>query len=172
MDLNTFKEQVLPHRDKMYRFALGFIRNEEEARDIVQEVFLKMWEDRHSLEKVVNIAAWSMTMVRNKALDKLKSGQTRFVIEKSAESFGCSQSTVEDPQQLLSQKESILLIEKTLQLMPETQRTVFKLREFRQYSYAEIAEVLKIEVNYVKILLHRARKALREKLIALGEHGY
>ena len=71
MVLEDFTYHVLPVKDKLYRFALRFLRNEAEAQDVVQDVLIKAWHQRDELH---NAEAWCMRLTRNLSLNKLKSG--------------------------------------------------------------------------------------------------
>jgi len=72
MDIEEFKIRLLPLKNKFYRLAMRLLYNREEAEDVVQDVFLKVWKMRDGLEKYRSVEALMMTMTRNMCLDKLK----------------------------------------------------------------------------------------------------
>ena len=73
MDVSRFKAEVLPLKNKLYRFALGIVKDEGLAQDVAQECLIKVWEKRSDIDLVNNLEAWCMQIIRNKALDKLRS---------------------------------------------------------------------------------------------------
>lgn len=81
-----FKTIVLPLSNKLFRFALQFTKNEEEARDTIQDVFLKLWQKRNTLDGIENIEAFAMRMTRNKCLD-LYRGKHTYSLEDQADSW-------------------------------------------------------------------------------------
>ena len=71
-----FKTDVLPISNKLLRFAIQILQDEEEAKDVLQDVFLKLWQKRDDLNKVENLEAFAMRMVRNRCLDVIRSRKT------------------------------------------------------------------------------------------------
>ncbi|MBN8676718.1 MAG: RNA polymerase sigma factor [Chitinophagales bacterium] len=166
MTRTIFQEQVLPIRNKLYRFALRITGSVHEAEDVVQEVLEKVWKT--APEQSVNVQnweAWCMTLTRNRSLDKTRSQSLRRtaplegVAERSADGYNPAQAT-----------ESADLVQKVKQLMqelPDKQRMVMHLRDIEELSYEEIAEALSISMEQVKVNLHRARKTIREQMTGL-----
>jgi len=76
MIARDFKTNILPVSKKLLRFAIQFLKDEVEAKDVVQDVFLKLWQKRDELEKVENIEAFTMRMTRNRCLDVIRAGKT------------------------------------------------------------------------------------------------
>ena len=73
MNIESFQNRVLPVRNKLYRFALRFLNNEDEAKDVVQEVFIRVWNGREQMTDVQNWEAWCMRITRNLSLDRIRS---------------------------------------------------------------------------------------------------
>jgi RNA polymerase sigma-70 factor (ECF subfamily) len=71
-----FKTEVLPMSNKLLRFAMQILQNEEESKDVLQDIFLKIWQKRDELEKVENLEAFAMRMIRNRSLDVIKARRT------------------------------------------------------------------------------------------------
>ena len=163
MQKGDFQKDVFVHRNKMYRFALSYIKNEEEAKDVVQEVLMKMWETRSDLDEVKNLEAWCMTLTRNKSLDALKrAGRQRN--EKLEIHHEPSNSTSHSPLQVMTDKESIEHVKKIADELPEKQKTALTLREVQGYSYLEICEIMEINMSQVKVNIFRARNTIKEQL--------
>ena len=82
MTTEEFKSEVLPVKNKLYRLALRLIGDAEEAQDIVQEIFLRLWSKREKLREYRSIEAFAMTMTRNLCLDKLKSPANKKMVSR------------------------------------------------------------------------------------------
>jgi RNA polymerase sigma-70 factor (ECF subfamily) len=165
MQKEDFQREVFVYRNKMYRFALSFLKDEDESKDVVQEVMMKLWESRNDLSEIKNIEAWCMTLTRNKSLDMLKR-----VGKKRSESLEISHepnhSTSDTPLKVYAAKEAIARVKKLTEELPEKQKTAFTLREIEGYSYLEICDIMDINMSQCKVNLFRARTALKEKLQA------
>ncbi len=158
----NFTTDILPLKNRLYRLALRITANHQEAEDIVQDTMLKVWSRRDSLDALDSIEAYAMTICRNLALDHLK----------KLESMNLSLDTLPldradetaDPLQRLSHKNNIERIKNLLNVMPEKQRTCMQLRDFEGKTYKEIATILDISEEQVKINIFRARKTIKEKI--------
>lgn len=149
----------------MYRLARSYISDDEEAKDVVQDVLLKLWETAATLGEVKNTEAWCMTLVRNKSLDRLKRAERKLRAGgdySSAEANAVSAELA--PDRRLSNKELGEMIQNSAAALPDKQRAAFHLRDVEGYSYLEISETLEMDMNQVKVNIFRARKALREAL--------
>ena len=166
MNWTIFNQQVFPIRHKLYRFALRITGNIHEAEDIVQEVLEKVWKtDESQTDHVQNWEAWCMTLTRNRSLDKNRTRNVRRT--QAIESAPDRPGQDANPEQALEGQDVVAHIRQFMQELPEKQRLVMHLRDIEEHSYEEIAEVLNISMEQVKVNLHRARKAIREKLIGI-----
>ena len=77
MNLETFQNQVFPVKNKLFRFAFRLLGSSEEAKDVVQEVFIKVWNGREQLAEIENVEAWCMRITKNLSLDRLRQQQRR-----------------------------------------------------------------------------------------------
>ena len=166
MVLEEFKYHVLPVRDKLYRFALRFLRNEAEAKDIVQEVLIKAWHHRDELQAP---EAWCMRLTRNLSLNHLKSGH-RSRTETLPEDDRYA-SHAASPYAQTETQDAMMHVRELLQRLPDKQRQILELRDVEGYSYQEISKVLEIDLNQVKVNLFRARQTLRKQLINRNAYG-
>lgn len=149
----------------MYRFARSYVKNDEEAKDLVQDVLLKLWETAPTLDEVKNTEAWCMALIRNKSLDTLKRAEHRLrAVRDNGALEPEAVSTMPGPDLSLSNKELGAAITASAARLPEKQRAAFYLRDVEGYSYMEISETLEMDMNQVKVNIFRARKALREAL--------
>jgi RNA polymerase sigma factor (sigma-70 family) len=77
MNLETFENRVLPTKNKLFRFAFRLVGSTEEAKDVVQEVMIKVWNGREQMAEMQNMEAWCMRITKNLSLDRLRSKQRR-----------------------------------------------------------------------------------------------
>ncbi len=167
MNLEDFIKKVMPTKNKLYRFALSLLKNRQDAEDIVQEVLIKVWTKNESLSFYRNIEAWCMTMTKNMSLDKLKSKEFQLKAQQST-----FQEVADEPQPDSDDLSSAVSnVKKIIEGLPIKQREVMQLRDIEGYSYQEITEILKLEMNQVKVNLFRARKAVRAKMLNTEDYG-
>jgi RNA polymerase sigma factor (sigma-70 family) len=169
MNLEAFQNRVLPAKNKLFRFALRFLGNEEEAKDVVQEVFIRVWNGREQMYQVQNWEAWCMRITKNLSLDRIRS-MTRKQTHPMEENFDLRQEAL-TPHESTEIHESMQRITRLIAALPEKQRQVIHLRDVEGYSYNEICEILELDMNQVKVNLFRARNAVREKLTKINAYG-
>lgn len=163
MEVEDFKIQVLPLQDKLYSFALRFLGDSEDAKDAVQEVFVKLWKLRDSLDSYRSLVAFAMTVTRNHCLDRIKAKRTIPIEDNKVYS---SQIVNATPGDILEKKDLAEIVRKIINELPENQRSVIQLRDIDGFDNQEIGEILKMDANNVRVLLSRARKKVREELLA------
>lgn len=161
MNPEAFKKSVFILKDKLYRFANRFLEHQDDAYDLVQEVMLKLWEQREQLERVNNIEAFSMQMVKNLAYNKIDK------LGRQAKYLSQLPPDIEEEKYPSMTKELVL---KMIDELPEKQRLVMYLRDIEEYEIADIAEVSGIDDNAIRVNLSRARLAVREKLTKIFEY--
>jgi len=168
MSLEAFKSRVLPAKDKMYRFALRLLRDEDEAKDIVQEAMIRVWNKREEMHTYLNMEAWCMRVVRNLSLDRLKSKQ--YNSDSLDNSYNLSYNGA-NPEQKTEIDNTMENIHNFIAKLPDKQRQIIQLRDIEGFSYQEIGEILNLDANNVKVNLFRARKSVREKLLNINAYG-
>ncbi len=169
MNLEAFQNRVLPAKNKLFRFALRFLGNEEEAKDVVQEVFIKVWNGRDQMDQVQNWEAWCMRIAKNLSLDRIRM-MNRKQTQPIEDSFDVRLDTM-TPHESTEAHESMQKITELISSLPEKQRQIIHLRDVEGYSYNEICDILELDMNQVKVNLFRARNAVREKLIKINAYG-
>jgi RNA polymerase sigma factor (sigma-70 family) len=169
MNLEAFQNRVLPAKNKLFRFALKFLGNEEEAKDVVQEVFIRVWNGREQMDQIQNWEAWCMRITRNLSLDRIRS-ITRKNTQPIEASFHVHTEGL-SPHESTEADESMKQIAELISGLPEKQRQVIHLRDVEGYSYNEICEILELDMSQVKVNLFRARNAVREKLMKINAYG-
>lgn len=164
-----FESRVLPVKNKLFRFAFRLLGSSEEAKDVVQEVFIKVWNGRDQMESIDNMEAWCMRITRNLSLDKIRARQ-RKATDPIEQSFDIQNDT-RTPYEAAENNENMQRINQLIASLPEKQRQVMHLRDIEGYSYNEICEILELDMNQVKVNLFRARNAVREKFVKINAYG-
>jgi len=140
---------------------MGYLKNEFAAKDLVQDVAIKVWEERREWEQIENFPAWCMRIARNRCLDLLKK-EKRTIL-----SISNNYDTTDDspnPQEVLEGKDSNHQIKKLISCIEEPQRTILMLREMELNTYKEIAEVMNLSIEQVKVNIYRGRQKLKKIL--------
>ncbi|MBR6285789.1 MAG: RNA polymerase sigma factor [Bacteroidaceae bacterium] len=165
----SFRNDILPHKDKLFRLAFRITLNRAEAEDIVQDTLIKVWEQRESLAEVKSIEAYCMTICRNHALDRSEKKENQNIgLDEQLHDVGDSYST---PSESLINRESLELVERMINNLPERQRTIMQLRDIEEKSYKEIAIILGITEEQVKVNLFRARQRIKERFSEIQKYG-
>ena len=144
------------------------LENHEDAQDIVQEVFIKLWNLREKLDEYRSVEALAVVMTRNMCLDKLK--VKRYPVENLDNLKTDIQETEKETQPDLS--EIVRKIHQLIRTLPEQQQTIIQLRDIEGYDFEEIAEIMEMNENAVRVNLSRARKRIREILINKNLYEY
>jgi RNA polymerase sigma factor (sigma-70 family) len=162
--MSVFHQHIYPIRHKLYRFALRITGNTHEAEDVVQDVLTRAWKNSES-EQIQNWEAWCMTLTRNRSLDKSRSTASRRLTP--IDSITPAQHGSEEFNTHAEYRDLADYAKRFMQELPEKQRLVMHLRDVEEQRYEEIAQLLDMSLDQVKVNLHRARKTIREKMNAL-----
>lgn len=166
----SFKNDVLPLKNVLYRLALRITMNREEAEDVVQDTLMKVWDRRDTWQDIDSIEAFSLTICRNIALDKTKR-MSRKDESLDQKDYEPSASAVVTPDERAEQKDLLNMVRRIVDGLPEKQKTCMQLRDFEGKSYKDIAKVLSITEEQVKVNIYRARQAVKQKFNENAEYG-
>lgn len=164
----SFRNDILPLKDKLFRLALRITFDRAEAEDIVQETLIRVWNKRDEWTQFGSIEAYCLTVTKNLAIDRSqkKDAQT---VELTPEA---EQATdVSSPYDKLVSKERMKLIHRLISELPEKQRQIMLYRDVEGKSYKEIAMVLNLTEEQVKVNLFRARQKVKQKFIDIEGYG-
>ena len=165
-----FRTDVLPLKDELFRLALRITLNRAEAEDVVQETMLKVWNRREQWAELDSIEAFCLTICRNLALDKMKRMDNQSqTLDDSHDPSDLSYGA--NPEEQAMQQDRIQLIRRLIDQLPEKQRVCMQLREFEGKSYKEIAQIMEISEDLVKVSIFRARQTLRQRYIKSEQYG-
>ena len=164
----SFRNDILPLKDKLYRLALRITFDSAEAEDIVQDTMIKVWNKRDEWSQFDSIEAYCLTVARNLAIDRSQ--------KLEAQNMELTPETQEMPDALTpdrkyEQDEQIKLVHRLINELPEKQRTIVQLRDVEGKSYKEIAEIMHLTEEQVKVNLFRARRQIRSKYDEIDTYG-
>ena len=146
--------------DGVYRFIVKNIRHTEDAQDIVQDVFEKLWINRKKVE-VEKAKSWMFTTAHNAMLNLIN--------KKQRTQFPGDDKLPENSKADVSVFESKQLIDRAVNILPPIQKSIILLRDLEGYSYEEIGSILELSDSQVKVYLFRARNKIKKQLKGLVE---
>ena len=165
----SFRNDVLPLKNELFRLALRITLNRVEAEDIVQDTLIKVWDRRFEWESIDSIEAFSLTVCRNLSLDRLRKKENN---NDSLEDVNIAEPVASsNPQDQMIQEDRVSLVRQIIDSLPEKQRSCMQLRDFEGKSYKEIAQVLGITEEQVKVNIFRARQMVKQKYLKLDNYG-
>ena len=125
----SFRDDVLPLKDKLYRLALRITLNNAEAEDVVQETLIKVWNRRSQWEEIESIEAFALTVCRNLSLDKIKRmGNDHDSLDDSAHDSPDSSSS-SNPEEQTMARDQVALVRQLIDRHPGKQRSVIQVRD-------------------------------------------
>jgi RNA polymerase sigma-70 factor, ECF subfamily len=146
---------------KLYGFAFRILRNQEEAEDAVQEIFIKLWKMKENLKEYTSIDALATTMTKNYCIDQIRKKKHFIQKENDKQNFQNTDNT--SPYELMASRESYEILNHIIDQLPVIYKVVIKLREIEGLSYEEIADKTEQNINTLRVTLSRARKMIREE---------
>ena len=161
MNADEFKQRFLPLNAKLYKVAYLMLGNEDDAKDAVQDAYMKMWNRRDSLADIDNPQAYCVALVRNLCLDRHRAASIDMV-DKPPEELPIASGY--DTSQHIERQQTAQLLNQCLARLPAQQRQVVRLRDINGCSMQEIEKATGLTAVNARVLLSRARKALRTQL--------
>ncbi len=157
MTVTEFNKCVDEHSNGLYRFILKNIRNSDQAQDIVQDTFEKIWLKVDSIPYEKS-KSYLFTTAYHTMIDKIRRQKFETQIEEHHEDLVVTQNKFTDVKKIL---------DKALNTLNEIQRSVILLRDYEGYSYEEIGEITGLNESQVKVYIYRARLALKQYIGSL-----
>lgn len=156
MTEKEYNECVHQYADNVYRFILKNLRHEEDARDVVQSAFEKMWINRAGVDPAKS-KSYLFTVAYHQMIDHLRKAKRVTLQEEIHESARIQDRPVQNTKKVL---------ETALARLSETQRSLVLLKDYEGYSYEEIGRITGLNESQVKVYLHRARVQLKNFLVS------
>lgn len=146
---------VTTYADNVYRFIVKNLRHEEDARDVVQSAFEKMWRNRENID-TEKCKSYLFTVAYHQMIDHLRKSKKVQLKEEFNEDMKVTNRPVHNAKKIL---------EEALSRLSETQRSLVMLKDYEGYSYEEIGKITGLNESQVKVYLHRARVQLKNYLV-------
>lgn len=153
-----YNECVSQYADNVYRFILKNIQHVEDAQDVVQSAFEKLWVNRNNVD-VSKAKSYLFTIAYNQMIDNIRKVKRIHYKQEITEQEG---KTELQPQHYLKRQ-----LQEALETLNETQRALVMLKDYEGYSYEEIGEIMGLNSSQVRVYLHRARIQLRNYLVKI-----
>ena len=175
-DQDVFKKLVEQHQVPLVRLCKGFLHDEEDARDIVQETFIEVFESIHHFRQDARLSTWlyriavnkSLNLIRKKKINRLLVSLDVFSAKETNDvEYGTTGPGQNLPGDKLEKNEKMKQIRKAVDSLPGNQRIVFILNKYMDLTNKEVAEVMNISLSAVESLMHRAKMNLQKKLFNL-----
>lgn len=171
-DTALFELLIRRHDQRVYRLARAIVRHEADAEDIAQETYLRAFKHLTQFAGRAKFTTWLLKIALHEALAQYRDNARFEDLDRIAETEAVRTQPRNSPEQMVARGEIRDVVKQAIDELPPTLRTVLMLREIEGMSTAEAAEVLEISEDNLNVRLHRAKAALREKLLErAGEEG-
>ena len=160
MPASLFKQLLLPLYPRLQRVALRLLGNVEDAEDMVQEVYMKLWSKRDALPDVKDVEAYCVTLTKNMCIDRLRMAE---VEKEDVDEVPIMLAETDDVEAQVERRDAVELVKQIIGTLPEHQQQVITLRDMEDCSFEEIVEQTGLTAVNVRMLLSRARKTIRER---------
>ena len=160
MPSSLFKQLLLPLYPRLQRVALRLLGNVEDAEDMVQEVYMKLWSKRDALPDVKEVEAYCVTLTKNMCIDRLRMAE---VEKEDVDEVPIMLAETDDVEAQVERRDAVELVKQIIGTLPEHQQQVITLRDMEDCSFEEIVEQTGLTAVNIRMLLSRARKTIRER---------
>lgn len=165
----SFRNDVLPLKNELFRLALRITLNHAEAEDIVQDTLIKVWNKRDEWEIIDSIEAFSLRICRNLSLDRTRKKDNN---NNSLDEMSVGEpQAFSNPQERMIQRDCVQVVKEIVDCLPEKQKSCLQLRDFEGKQYREIADILGITEEQVKVNIFRARQTVKLRYQKLENYG-
>lgn len=173
-DETVFREFVDTYQPSLLRLCMGFLHDEEDAKDIVQDIFVEVFQSVGKFRGESSLSTWLYRIAVNKSLNQIKKNKNRKLfagfnsvlpVKKQAVADIADESMGSD--RMIEKEERAKAVRKAIGQLPENQRIAFVLSKYQDLSYNDISDVMGISLSAVESLIHRAKLGLQRKLFKL-----
>ena len=161
MPAPLFKQLLLPLYPRLQRVALRLLGNVEDAEDMVQEVYMKLWSKRDALPDVKEVEAYCVTLTKNMCIDRLRMAEME---KEDVDEVPTMLAAIDDVEAQVERRDAVEQVKQIIETLPEHQQQVITLRDMEDCSFEEIVEQTGLTAVNIRMLLSRARKTIRERL--------
>ncbi len=167
MQIQAFNKELIPIKDKLFRLAKSMLQHHEDAEDALQEVYIKLWNNKEFFDDLKNPEAYAMKVMKNFCLDKIKRAKNKHMVEIKDHEIGRENFT---PFNRVSFDNLRDLMLKLFSTLPEQQRMIIHMRDIEHYSFDEIEKVTGMNVNAIRVNLSRARKNVKSNYLKIRDY--
>ena len=160
MPASLFKQLLLPLYPRLQRVALRLLGNAEDAEDMVQEVYMKLWNKRDALPDVKDVEAYCVTLTKNMCIDRLRMAE---VEKEDVDEVPTMLAATDDVEAQVERRDAVEQVKQIIETLPEHQQQVITLRDMEDCSFEEIVEQTGLTAVNIRMLLSRARRTIRER---------
>ena len=173
-DQAAWEQIVKQHWRKVFNVAYKFVGKHDEAEDLTQDIFLKIFKSLNTFDRRANFQTWLISISRNLCIDHYRSvRKERETIDRDVDANQLTPAAVDaGPIAALEQRDRVTLLRQALAALPETLRTAVVMRDIQELSYQEIAERLKLPEGTVKSRINRGRTELARQVRKIGGDDY
>lgn len=158
--MNDFRNIWMPLSDRFYRAAYYMLESQQDAEDAVQELYLKLWRSRESLNGLNNPVAYALSLLKNICVDRIRRREIR-----KAEPLDFAAPSESPPlDRQMSSKDLLKLVLTEIDNLPDRQAEVMKMMALEGQDYKEISKRTGLSQVHVRVLISTARKTLKRKL--------
>jgi len=171
-DESAFRELIKKHELNVYNTCIGMLGDEDNAKDISQDVFIEVFRSIHKFRGNSKLSTWLYRLAVNKSLNHIRDNKKhrivksiqRFFINDKNESLDLEDFGSKNAEQEIEQNQHSIALRQALNKLPENQKTAFVLKNYDDLSYKQIAEVMELSHSSIESLIHRARTNLQKHL--------
>jgi len=171
-DDQAFYELFNRHEQKVFNLVYRYVGAYHEAEELTQDVFLKVFNSAHKFRGESKFATWLYRIAVNTCKNyKRKKQPTVVSIDDPEISTALSAPASTEPVAILAEKRKRAIIQQAIDTLAPNQKTAFVLSKYEGFSYVEIAEIMKVSISAVGVLLFRAKQELKKKLLPYKQRG-
>lgn len=168
-DNQAFSRFVDEYGQKIMSLCYGFVRNQEDAEEVAQDVFVEVFRSIANYRGEAKLSTWVYRIAVSRSLNKVKKNKFKNWLSSFGDLFDqhLEQPAATNPYQQMQAKEDAKTVQKTIDRLTENQRIAFVMHHYEGYSYQQIAEIMNTSLSSVESLIHRAKVNLKKQLIHL-----
>ena len=160
MTAEEFKYQVMPYSRKLYPMLIRILKNEDDTKDALQELMLKLWGKRDEIVKCMNQNSYIISVARNYSFDLLR--KKRLIIMDEKETARKTNLMTAEPGHDLNEKYEF--VRKIISELPDKYQTVIQMRDIDGFEFEEISLFTGLEIPHIRVILSRARQVVKNKI--------
>ena len=161
MDELEFKKQYIKYFPTIFRLAFKYLGNAQDAEDIMQEVYLRLWNNRDSLPQIDNMEAYLVTILKHMLVDSLRNAHSSITLLPDDESKHPPIISDDDVGQKLEKQEEAEIVMDMIRKLPDKERKIVEMRTLEDKSYKEIETQTGLSQPYIRKIISRSREKLK-----------